>query len=103
MSEVIFGLWSQLWSQLAAVSGSRSSYRRLIGQRQALSGQPVADPYLIAAAKINGYTVVSEEEAKPNSAKIPIVCKHYRHIADALVRSFGVVMQNIWVCAEISG
>lgn len=52
-------------------------YRRLIGQRQALSGQPVADPYLIAAAKINGYTVVSEEEAKPNSAKIPIVCNHY--------------------------
>ena len=52
-------------------------YRRLIGQRQALSGQPVADPYLIAAAACNEYTVVSEEEPKPNSAKIPIVCKSY--------------------------
>jgi hypothetical protein len=52
-------------------------YRRLIGQRQALSGQPVADPYLIAAARCNGYTVVSEEEAKPNSAKIPVVCKQH--------------------------
>ena len=49
----------------------------LIGQLKALLGQPVADPNLIAAAKCNGYTVGSEEEGKPNSAKIPVVCKQH--------------------------
>jgi hypothetical protein len=49
----------------------------LVGERQRLQGQPVADPFLVAHAKVHGGVVVSEEKEKPNAAKIPNVCKHF--------------------------
>jgi len=52
-------------------------FQALIGERQRLKGTPVADPFVIACAKVKGGTVVAEEQLKPNAAKIPNVCQHY--------------------------
>jgi Domain of unknown function (DUF4411) len=52
-------------------------FQTLVGEKQRLKGQPVADPFLIAAAHARGGCVVSEEELRPNAAKIPNVCQHF--------------------------
>ena len=52
-------------------------FRTLVGQRQRLLGQPVADPFLVAAAKVFDGCVVSEEERRPHAAKVPNVCDHF--------------------------
>ena len=43
---------------------------------ETLHGTPVADPFVIACAKIRQGTVVTEERLKPHAAKIPNVCQH---------------------------
>jgi hypothetical protein len=53
-------------------------FQSLIGEQQRLKGTPVADPFVIACAKIKGGTVVTEEQLKPNAAKIPNVCAHFK-------------------------
>jgi len=53
-------------------------FQGLIGQKQRLKGDPVADPFVIACAKIKGGTVVTEEQLKPNAARIPNVCQHFK-------------------------
>ena len=55
-----------------------SHFQALIGEQQRLKGTPVADPFVIACAKINKGTVVTEEQFKPNAAKIPNVCQHFQ-------------------------
>lgn len=61
-------------------------FRGLIGKQQQLRGTPVADPFVIACARIHKGTVVTEEGwqrgntppvPKPNAAKIPNVCQHF--------------------------
>lgn len=52
-------------------------FQALIGEKQRLTGTPVADPFVIACAKVRGGTVVTEERLKPHAAKIPNVCKHF--------------------------
>lgn len=61
-------------------------FQGLIGTQQRLKGTPVADPFVIACARINRATVVTEEgwqhggkrlTPKPNAAKIPNVCVHF--------------------------
>ena len=54
-----------------------SHFQSLIGERQRLTGMPVADPFVIACAKIKNGTVVTEERFRPNAAKIPNVCSHF--------------------------
>lgn len=51
-------------------------FQSLIGEKQRLTGTPVADPFIIACAKVHKGTVVTEERLKPNAAKIPNVCEH---------------------------
>ena len=62
-------------------------FQSLIGEQQRLKGTPVADPFVIACAKITKGTVVTEEgwqrpsntlTPKPNAAKIPNVCAHFK-------------------------
>ncbi|MBK6973463.1 MAG: DUF4411 family protein [Sterolibacteriaceae bacterium] len=62
-------------------------FQGLIGAQQRLKGTPVADPFVIACARINKGTVVTEEgwqygskplTLKPNAAKIPNVCAHFK-------------------------
>ncbi|KIX48627.1 hypothetical protein SY87_07575 [Burkholderia pseudomallei] len=61
-------------------------FQALIGQQQRLKGMPVADPFVIACAKVHGGTLVTEEgwarpsaslTPKSNAAKIPNVCAHF--------------------------
>ncbi len=49
----------------------------LISRDNILKGRPVADPFVIAAGKIFGACVVTEEANLPNAAKIPNVCNHF--------------------------
>lgn len=52
-------------------------FRTMVGTTQQLKGQPVADPFIVACAKVRKGTVVTEEGRKLNSAKIPNVCEHF--------------------------
>ncbi len=53
-------------------------FQQLIGKTARLRGNPVADPFLIARAMVDGACVVTEEALKPNAAKIPNVCVHFK-------------------------
>lgn len=52
-------------------------FQALIGKQQTLKGTPIADPFVIACAKVHGGTVVTEEKYKPGAARIPNVCEHF--------------------------
>ena len=52
-------------------------FQTLIGNKAILKGTPVADPFIVAAGKVKGATVVTLEKFKPDAAKIPNVCKHF--------------------------
>ncbi len=62
-------------------------FRTLVGERQRLLGQPVADPFLVAAPKVMEGCVVTEEANRPNAARIPNVCAHF-HIDCTDVEGF---------------
>jgi hypothetical protein len=57
---------------------SAPHFRALLGKKQLLRGVPVADPFVVACAKIRQGTVVTEERYKPHAAKIPNVCEHFQ-------------------------
>lgn len=52
-------------------------FQSLIAQKSILTGRPVADPFVVAAAAVKLGTVVTQETFKPNAAKIPNVCQHF--------------------------
>ena len=52
-------------------------FQALVGEKQRLRGGPVADPFLIACAKICGGTVITQESRKDGAARIPNVCEHF--------------------------
>ena len=52
-------------------------FQQLVRQEQRLKGTPVADPFVIAAAKLRGACVVTEESKKRNAARIPNVCEYF--------------------------
>jgi Domain of unknown function (DUF4411) len=52
-------------------------FQDLIGLKARGQATPIADPFIIASAKIRKGCVVTEEVDKPNSAKIPTICKHF--------------------------
>jgi len=56
---------------------SVSHFRALINRKAILLGRPVADPFVVASAKVNSGSVVTEESVRENAARIPNVCEHY--------------------------
>ncbi len=56
---------------------SISHFQQLVKPKQMLVGAPLADPFIIAAAKLRSGCVVTEEVRKDNSARIPNVCDHF--------------------------
>jgi hypothetical protein len=53
-------------------------FQMLIRKKERLNGKPVADPFVIAKAKIQEEgCVVTQEVKKPNAARIPNVCEHF--------------------------
>ena len=53
-------------------------FRTLVNVQSRLEGHPCADPFVIAKAKFIDGCVVTEETMKPNAAKIPNVCEHFK-------------------------
>ena len=67
-------------SELAAVQQVLAvpHFQSLISRKAILKGTPVADPFVVASAKVRGGTVVTQERHKPNAAKLPNVCEHFK-------------------------
>lgn len=83
----LFGIPTRPELQFVAEIFRVEHFQGLIGTQQRLKGTPVADPFVIACAGINKATVVTEEgwqhggkrlTLKPNAAKIPNVCAHFK-------------------------
>ena len=53
-------------------------FRALVSVQSRLEGHPCADPFIIAKAQFIKGCVVTEEKLKPNAAKIPNVCEHFK-------------------------
>lgn len=56
---------------------SVAHFMALIRKKETLEGRPVADPFLVAKAKVENTTLVTQEERRENAAKIPNVCEHF--------------------------
>ena len=89
--------------QFVALILQNKHFQSLIGEQQRLKGTPVADPFVIACAKIKGGTVVTEEgwdhsnstlSPKPNAAKIPNVCAHFNV---PCINLEGFMQQQGWI------
>ena len=52
-------------------------FQAMIRKKEQLHGRPVADPFVIAKAKISKGCVVTHEKFTENSARIPNVCMHF--------------------------
>jgi len=52
-------------------------FQGMIRKQERLKGKPVADPFIIARAKILNACVVTQEKNTENAAKIPNVCDHF--------------------------
>ncbi|HEC02208.1 MAG TPA: DUF4411 family protein [Phycisphaerales bacterium] len=52
-------------------------FQAMIRKQERLKGKPVADPFVIARAKVSGGCVVTQEKKTANAAKIPNVCDHF--------------------------
>jgi len=52
-------------------------FQAIIRKKSILNGKPVADPFLIAKAKVIDGFVVTQEKFKDNSAKIPNICDYF--------------------------
>jgi hypothetical protein len=55
----------------------RKQFLGLVRRNHILKGMPVADPFIVAAAKIHEGTVVTQESFKSGGARIPTVCKEF--------------------------
>ncbi len=52
-------------------------FQAVIDKRSLLKGTPVADPFIVASARVNDAVVITEESMRPNAAKIPNICDHF--------------------------
>lgn len=52
-------------------------FQGMISKKGMMQGKPIADPFIVAKAKISESTVVTLERWKRNSAKMPNVCEYF--------------------------
>ena len=52
-------------------------FQAMIRKQERLKGKPVADPFVIARAKVSGACVVTQEKKTEHAAKIPNVCDYF--------------------------
>ena len=52
-------------------------FQQNIRTKERLKGKAVADPFVIARAKMLNSNVVTTEKKKENAAKIPNICEHF--------------------------
>ena len=77
MENNIFDIPTNEETEFIAIIFKNTHFQSLIDKKARLKGKEVADPYLIAKAKILNACVVTEEKLKPNAAKIPNVCEKF--------------------------
>lgn len=53
------------------------NFRNNIKEKNILNGNPVADAFLVAKAKIENAILITSEKFSPNAAKIPNMCEKY--------------------------
>ncbi len=53
-------------------------FRENIKEKNMRKGNPEADTFLIALAKVSNSVVVTKEKYRPNSPKIPNMCEHFK-------------------------
>jgi hypothetical protein len=53
-------------------------YLGLVKRANLLKGLPVADPFIVASAKVKGAFVVTQENHVKNGARIPNVCEDFK-------------------------
>ncbi len=69
-------------------------FQGMIRKKMQYKGSPVADPFVIARAKILDAYVITEENYAKNSAKIPNVCKYFNI---RCINLEGFMSQEDWV------
>lgn len=69
-------------------------FQDMIRRKERLKGKPVADPFVIARAKVLGACVVTEEKHTENAAKIPNVCAHFNI---PCIKLEGFMKEEDWV------
>jgi hypothetical protein len=52
-------------------------FQQNIEQQKLLKGGKLADPFVVAKAAVMGFTLVTVEKFKENSAKIPNICEYF--------------------------
>ncbi|MBD1860033.1 MULTISPECIES: PIN domain-containing protein [Leptolyngbya] len=52
-------------------------FQQSLEQKKLLKGGYFADPFIIASAKVNAATVVTQERLKPKGTKIPNICDKF--------------------------
>lgn len=53
-------------------------FQHNIKRQNILTGSPVADPFVVARAKIRSGILITEEVLKPEGSKIPNICEHFQ-------------------------
>ena len=53
----------------------KEQFRGLVRKSNILKGRPVADPFIVAAAKVYCACVITQESLKLGGARIPTLCK----------------------------
>jgi hypothetical protein len=69
-------------------------FQAMIRKQERLQGKPVADPFVIARAKIHKCQVVTTELFKDKAAGIPNVCEHF---SIPYINLEGFMQQENWV------
>ena len=60
--------------QIVSEIFKKNEYIGFVKRKNILKGLPVADPFIIAAAKAKGFCVVTQESIKSKGARIPTAC-----------------------------
>jgi len=71
----IFKIPNEDESRFIAELFRKEQFRGLVRRQQMLKGLPVADPFVIAAAKIHNGCVITDESLKRGGARIPAICR----------------------------
>ena len=64
-------------SEFIAEMFRKEQCRGLVRRQNMLKGLPVADPFVIAAAKVHGACVITDESLKKGAARIPTLCQDF--------------------------
>lgn len=60
--------------QIVSEIFKKKQYLGFVKRNSILKGMPVADPFIIAAAKVKNFCVVTQESNKSKGARIPTAC-----------------------------